>query len=111
MDNLFTAIPPGLDREWFQTLAAGPGVRVERIVSTGQASPDGFWYDQQETEWVVVLEGEARVRFADMAEDLTLRVGDHLLIAPGRRHRVTYTAARTVWLAVWWEGTHWKEGA
>ncbi|UXY15989.1 cupin domain-containing protein [Chitiniphilus purpureus] len=102
MDNLFAAIPAGLGEEWIETMAAGPGVRVERIVSTGQVSPEGFWYDQAQAEWVVVLEGEARLRFADMAHDLTLGVGDHVLIAPGRRHQVTYTADRTVWLAVWW---------
>ncbi|TJZ77613.1 cupin domain-containing protein [Chitiniphilus eburneus] len=107
MNNVFADIPQALDEELFQTLTSTPGVRIERIVSTGQVSPDGFWYEQEETEWVLVLEGAARVAFADTPGEMVLGVGDYLLIAPGRRHRVNYTANRTVWLAVWWSGPSW----
>ena len=78
------------------------GARIERIVSWGHASPEGFWYDQDEAEWVAVLVGRARLRLEDPAESVELAVGEHLLIAPHRRHRVEWTLpeAPTVWLAV-----------
>jgi cupin 2 domain-containing protein len=105
MSNLFADLPPGaLAAERSDTLLARPGLRVERIVSTGQCSPPGFWYDQAEGEWVAVLQGEARLRFADEPAARHLRAGDQLDIAPHRRHRVDWTPsdAVTVWLAVFY---------
>lgn len=105
MNGLFADLPPGrLTDERLDTLLARPGLRIERIVSTGQCSPPGFWYDQAEGEWVAVLQGEARLRFADEPADRHLRAGDHLDIAPHRRHRVEWTQpdAPTVWLAVFY---------
>ena len=104
--NLFADLPhrPAApqDAERFDTLLTRPGLRIERIVSTGQASPPGFWYDQTDAEWVALLSGEALLRFEDEAEARHLRAGDWLYIAPQRRHRVDWTAADppTVWLAV-----------
>lgn len=88
--------------ERFDALLARPGLRIERIVSHGHASPDAFWYDQTQGEWVVVLQGRARLRFADEAADRELGPGDHVDIAPRRRHRVTWTTpdGPTIWLAV-----------
>ena len=85
-------------------LLTRPGLRIERIVSRGQASPSGFWYDQPEAEWVMVLAGAARLRFQDEAEARVLGPGDSLDIAPHRRHRVEWTdpAVATVWLAVFY---------
>jgi cupin 2 domain-containing protein len=99
--NLFADLAPAAE-EQFATLAAGGQARIERIVSSGQASPPGFWYDQDEAEWVVLLTGAAGLRFADEAETRVLRPGDHLLIPAHRRHRVEWTDAQglTVWLAV-----------
>ena len=76
--------------------------RTPVIVSTGQASPDGFWYDQREHEWVMVLRGSAKLQFQDPAEECHLQAGDHLHIPAHRKHRVAWTdpAAPTVWLAV-----------
>lgn len=102
--NLF-AVPPGLaESEQFSELLARPGLRIERIVSTGQCSPPDFWYDQDEGEWVAVLQGEAKLRLADEAEPRHLRAGDFIDIAPHRRHRVEWTPAdgQTVWLAVFY---------
>ncbi|WP_295002563.1 cupin [uncultured Dechloromonas sp.] len=102
-DNLFAELPasPRPD-ELFQELLKRPGLRIERIVSTGQASPPGFWYDQPEGEWVLLVQGEASIRFADMPEALALKPGDFLEIAPHRRHRVEWTHPQltTVWLAI-----------
>jgi cupin 2 domain-containing protein len=100
--NLFAGIPQDLPREQIDTLAASPGVRIERIVSRAHASPEGFWYDQDWPEWVTVLEGSAGLLFEGEAKARTLRRGDHVLIPAHRRHRVAWTEAGcdTIWLAV-----------
>jgi len=100
MDNLFSGLPAGASAEQFVVLLLRPGLKIERIVSTGQVSPPGFWYDQPHGEWVVLLQGEARLAFED--ESRLLRPGDFVDIAPRRRHRVesTHPAKPTVWLAV-----------
>ncbi|WP_182866092.1 cupin domain-containing protein [Rhodopirellula sp. JC639] len=102
--NLFSEVPGSTTKEWVEVLASSPHVRVERIVSTGQSSPDGFWYDQDEHEWVAVIAGEAQLSFEDDPEPLTLRAGDHLLIPAHRKHRVDWTSDSepTVWLAVFY---------
>jgi len=101
-DNLFDRLPPPTSEEEFIELLGRPGLRIERIVSTGQCSPPDFWYDQAAGEWVLVVQGEARLRFADEAEARHLKAGDFLDIAPHRRHRVDWTVPdqATVWLAV-----------
>lgn len=101
--NLFAKLPQSAIRdERFSELLKRPGLRIERIVSTGQASPPDFWYDQPEGEWVLLLQGQAALRFEDTPEPLPLGPGDFVDIAPHRRHRVEWTAAEqtTVWLAV-----------
>ncbi len=103
IQNLYAGLPSNPEAgERFDALLARPGLRIERIVSSGQASPPDFWYDQAEAEWVVLLQGAARLRFADEASGRTLAPGDWLYLAPHRRHRVEWTAAgeTTVWLAV-----------
>jgi len=103
--NLFAGLPSAaLADEQFATILQRQGLRIERIVSTGQASPPDFWYDQDEGEWVVLLQGEAKLRFADEADARHLRAGDFIDIAPHRRHRVDWTAPdqATVWLAVFY---------
>jgi cupin 2 domain-containing protein len=102
--NLLSPLPDAEAAERVDALLTRPGLRIERIVSRGQASPPGFWYDQTEAEWVVVLAGIARLRFADETEVRVLRPGDWVDIAPHRRHRVDWTnpAVPTVWLAVFY---------
>ena len=102
-NNLFADLPArGAPRERFDALLDCPGLRIERIVSAGQASPQGFWYDQPEDEWVVLLSGSAGLRFEDEAEARKLEPGDWLLIPARRKHRVEWTDATqpSVWLAV-----------
>lgn len=107
-DNLFTALPPLAPEadEQFTDLLRRPGLRIERIVSSGQASPEGFWYDQAEGEWVLVLSGSAGLRLEHEAHTRVLRAGDHLDIPPHCRHRVEWTepGVATVWLAVFYQG-------
>ena len=100
--NLFAALPDRLDAEQIITLLANDNLRIERIVSTGQASPPGFWYDQPWAEWVLVLAGSAGLLFEGDAEPRVLRQGDYLLIPAHCRHRVAWTDVDhpTVWLAV-----------
>jgi cupin 2 domain-containing protein len=100
--NLLTDLPEPSEVEVFDELLRLPGLRVERIVSAGQASPPGFWYDQPQREWVLVLAGAAVLRFEDEAAPRRLDPGDFVDIAPRRRHRVEWTDPErpTVWLAL-----------
>lgn len=105
MDNLFARLPspsePPSGPEEFTDLLARPGVRIERIVSTGQSTPEGSPYDQAHDEWVLLLRGAAGLWIEGDGER-TLRPGDWLLIPAHSRHRVTWTATGepTVWLAI-----------
>ncbi len=104
-NNLFTASLAAATEEESTILARGAKTRVERIVSWGQASPPGFWYDQDEGEWVAVLQGRAGLCLLEPDEQIVLGPGDWLWLAPHRRHRVEWTEAgvATVWLAVFME--------
>jgi cupin 2 domain-containing protein len=100
--NLFAAIPGSLADELFEPLLQGASFRLERIVSAGQATPVGEWYDQERHEWVVLLRGRAGLLFEGDSEPVVLQPGDHVLIPAHRRHRVVWTEPRekTVWLAL-----------
>jgi cupin 2 domain-containing protein len=101
--NLFAGLPASAEAaERLEPLLVRPGLRIERIVSTGQSSPPDFWYEQADAEWVVLLAGEALLRFEDETDARRLRAGDWLCIEPRRRHRVDWTAPATptVWLAI-----------
>jgi len=100
--NLFVDIPTSLAAEQFTALLTTPHLRIERIVSTGQASPPGFWYDQDRAEWVLVLAGSAGLMIEGEAAPRVLAPGDYLHIPAHTRHRVEWTDAAqpTVWLAV-----------
>ena len=104
--NLFAEIPTSSPDEQFTTLSAQPGALVERIVSTGQTSPPGFWYDQAWPEWVVVLRGAAALQIEGEAAPRRLGPGDWIELPAHLRHRVESTEADppTVWLAVHWKG-------
>lgn len=103
--NLLRPLPASLPEERVDVLAPPGGARIERIVSTGHASPPGFWYDQEEAEWVAVLAGAARIAYDDGTEE-ALGPGDHTYIPAHRRHRVAWTTPDepTVWLAVFSRG-------
>lgn len=105
-DNLFDGIPATLQEELFQTLAESATVRIERIVSAGQATPPGEWYDQLWSEWVLLVSGGATVLFDSDATPIILKPGDHVTIPAGCRHRVERTdpSQKTIWLAVHFDG-------
>jgi cupin 2 domain-containing protein len=100
--NLFAAVAGGADAELVEVLTQANQVRIEHIVSTGQASPAGFWYDQSGREFVVLLSGSAVLRFQEGDRRFDLKPGDWIEIAAHVRHRVEATQAEppTVWLAV-----------
>ena len=101
--NMFTGLPSAaLTEEVVIELLTTPSLRIERIVSTGQASPVDHWYDQDWDEWVILLLGHARLLFEGEAEARSLSPGDYIHILAHRRHRVLWTDPQqvTVWLAV-----------
>jgi len=100
--NLFAAQPERQAEEQIDLLVENAGLRIERIVSTGQTSPPGFWYDQADDEFVVLLTGVARLRFEEGDVTIDMKPGDWVEIPARVRHRVESTQADppTVWLAV-----------
>ena len=97
--NLFANLSSAQSGEEFLTLFDNANVKIERIVSHAHASPAGFWYDQDEDEWLVVLRGTATLEFAG-GEQVELKAGDYLTIGRHVQHRVARTSEKTVWLAV-----------
>ena len=91
-----------LPDEVYEFLVDRPDLRIERIVSTGQMTPEGQWYDQETVEWVLVVAGAARLRIEGEGSDRELGEGDWILLPAHCRHRVTWTRAEppTVWLAI-----------
>ncbi|SDH00638.1 cupin domain-containing protein [Paraburkholderia phenazinium] len=102
LGNLFRLPSTEAEGERFDTLLEQAGTTIERIVSTGQASAPGFWYDSPRAEWVVLLSGAASLEFAGDAHPHVMQPGDYLLIEAHRKHRVAWThdTEPTVWLAV-----------
>jgi cupin 2 domain-containing protein len=103
-ENLFASLG-SRDAEVVDVLLTSPAsIRIERIVSRGQASPPGFWYDQDQDEWVTVLVGRARLDIEGRGI-VELGPGDHVHLPAHLRHRVEWTdpGRMTVWLAVFWD--------
>ena len=97
--NIFDLPELPLSEELITVIAESGNVRIERIISTGQISAD--WYDQDETEFVALLDGKAVVEFEN-GESISMSKGDTLLIKPHERHRVSFTSSEPpcVWLCV-----------
>ena len=104
--NLLTSDLAARAEEVVQPIVAGKGLRLERIVSHGQVSRPGYWYDQAETEWVTVLGGRARIRIDGQTDPITLGPGDSILLPAHCRHRVEWTDPQqpTIWLALYFDG-------
>ena len=100
IENLFD-LSENIDAEVMSQLLKAGNVRIEKIVSTGQISPYGFWYDQDENEWVCVLEGKGVIGYED-GREVALSKGQSVNIPAHTKHRVTYTANPTIWLAVFY---------
>jgi len=102
MDNLFASIPDAAAEELFETLLQRPGLRIERILSFGQSSPPGFWYEQASAEWVLLIQGSAELHFDGEQIPRQLKAGDYVFIPSMVRHRVTQTSTNppAIWLAI-----------
>lgn len=101
--NIFTDSADTSINEFTDILASSNdgSMRIERIISEGHVSPADFWYDQDESEWVIVIHGRAELEFMNHGT-LSLSPGDWVMIEPHEKHRVTYTSAnpKCTWLAV-----------
>ncbi len=89
------------DKEIFQTIAKSESVRIERIISNGQMTAEDFWYDQEEYEFVMLIEGKSILRFEN--KTVELKNGDYVLIKPHEKHRVEYTSKPAVWLCIFFK--------
>ncbi len=100
--NLYENLPGPQPEEQVDLLLSNPHCRVERIVSWGQTTPLDVWYDQEETEWIVLLQGEASLLIEEdgTVEEVRLTQGDLLVIEKHQRHRVAHTSAEPpcIWL-------------
>jgi cupin 2 domain-containing protein len=100
--NLFSEIPKQLQEELFECILKKDNIVIERIVSNGHVTPAGQWYDQAGDEWVILLQGQAKLLFEKNQRLVRLTPGDYLLIPAHTRHRVEWTLPdfNTIWLAV-----------
>ena len=100
--HIFSASESITPHEQLTTLLDATNLRLERIVSHAHASPEGFWYDQEWAEWVIVLKGSAGLHFEGESAPRVLKAGDYIDIPAHARHRVAWTDAQepTVWLAL-----------
>ncbi len=100
--NLLDNIPQKMSDEIFETLLESSTLRIERIVSSGQSSPNGFWYDQESSEWILVLKGRAVIQFQGDNDAVELCEGSYINIPAHVKHRVEWTAddTETIWLAI-----------
>jgi len=101
MNNLFSNIPDTLQEELFEVILNKPNIKIERIISDGHTTQTFEWYDQEDNEWVLLLQGEAVLSFEN-EDDLHLDVGEYVNISKHKKHRVSYTSLseKTIWLAV-----------
>lgn len=99
--NLFNLTSDLPDEEIFDQLYQNEKIKIERIISSGQCSPPGYWYEQEKNEWVLLLQGEAVISYRD-GQKINLQVGDYLLLPAGSAHRVDETSQDPpcIWLAI-----------
>jgi cupin 2 domain-containing protein len=104
MGSLLENIPEELPEEIFETICSTDNIMIERIVSQGHASPDGFWYDQGKNEFVLVVKGSAGLKLESENDIVVLKAGDYLNIGAHVKHRVEWTdsTCETIWLAVYY---------
>ena len=100
--NIFSRVPADLSDELVEDIVVAGAVKIERIISEAHSSAPGFWYDQDRSEWVLVLRGSAGVLFEGSEETIVLRTGDWINIPAHRKHRLEWTDPdeKTIWLAV-----------
>ena len=102
LENIFSNIPSKISNEIFELIFKNQKITIERIISKGHVSPINFWYDQEMNEWVIVLRGYARLKFAENDEMVEMKPGDYINIPAHCKHRLEWTDPNeeTIWLAV-----------
>lgn len=102
LSNIYTEIPAKLPQELFETIISGNNFTLERIVSLGHVTPSGDWYDQNRDEWVILLQGSAKLLFRADNQILHMNAGDYCFIPAHKQHRVEWTDPQkhSVWLAL-----------
>jgi cupin 2 domain-containing protein len=105
MNNIYARIPEGFREEMFEDILHGGAFKLKRVVSQGQATALGQWYDQDRDEWVVLLSGSAGIRVEGQEEVMVLKPGDYVHLPAHQKHRVEWTDAKaaTVWLAIYYQ--------
>ena len=104
INNIFASIPNDIHKELFQDILTMDDFKIERIISQGHSSSDGFWYDQDKNEWVILLKGSAGLMFEGKDDIVELKPGDYLNIPAHLKHRVEWTDIKTetVWIAIFY---------
>jgi cupin 2 domain-containing protein len=99
-NNIFENILTDAENERIEVIANNENIVIERIISYGNVTPEGYWYNQDKNEWVLLLTGEAKLEFRDN-KTVDLKAGDYIMIAAHQEHRVVYTSKEPncVWLA------------
>lgn len=102
LSNLYTFTKEP-HKEFVRMLASGKNVRIKHIVSAGEITPLGEWYDQEEEEWIALIQGEALLVYEN-GEHVRLKSGDTLLIPSHQKHRVAFTSTTPpcIWIAVFY---------
>ena len=102
IENIFSKIPKQVPDELFQTLLSNKQIKIERIISKDHSSSVNNWYDQIQDEWIILLEGQAKLQFENNTALLNLNPGDYLFIPAHSKHRVHWTdpTITTIWLAI-----------
>lgn len=87
--------------ETFLELYSDEKILIEKIISFGQTTPGEQWLEQDRNEWVLLVQGNAVLKFDD-GTSKNLSPGDYLFIEKNRRHRVDMTSENPycIWLAV-----------
>jgi len=101
-NNIFSNIPEHIPEELFHKILKTENLKIERIISRGHSSPDNYWYDQEQNEWVILLKGSARLLFEGDNKVIVLNRGDYINIPSHTKHRVEWTDSdtETVWLTI-----------
>lgn len=97
MNNLFIPNTDNPSEEILESLLQLPNIKIQKITSHGQTSDE--WYEQEEDEWVVIIEGEGELTFED-GRVIRLGKGEYIHIPRMQKHKVTYCASPTIWLAI-----------
>ena len=101
--NLFDIYSLAKENEQIEELIVSNGFRLEKIVSFGHPSPDGFWYEQERDEWVLLIKGSASLEFSGGMEEI-LSEGDYFIIPHHVKHRVKRVSYDAIWLTLHYDG-------